>query len=120
MCFRDSRQQVGIEEPTVSPVQLRELRVPIEKKQMRVEQFAVAAKRPHKDLHGHDVEQQASVREDRSHLLNQYRTLAEEGALTLADETAAMPLEAPAADPAAASGAPRRSTLPRRHHRARR
>jgi hypothetical protein len=43
------------------------VRIPVEKKQMRVEQLALAPERPDEQRHGRDVEQQTSVRENCPH-----------------------------------------------------
>jgi hypothetical protein len=42
---------------------VREIRIPVEEKQMRVEQLAILPKHPDEYLHGRDVEQQTNGRE---------------------------------------------------------
>ena len=69
MRLGNSGKRIRFCDAPLLPVIVREIGVPVEEKQMRIEQFAVVAKDRHKYLHGYEVEQQPSVREDRLHRL---------------------------------------------------
>ena len=70
---------IRLRDPPVLSVIVREIRVAVEEEEMRIQQLAVAAKRPHEYLHGDDVEEQTNVREHGLHVSVQYRTPATRG-----------------------------------------
>lgn len=79
--FRDGCEPIGFRDPPLPAVVVGQVRVAIEKKQMRVEELALAAKDPHEYLHREDIDQETSVQPNPSHRFHDYLT-ADLGAST--------------------------------------
>jgi hypothetical protein len=58
----DGGNPIGLGDSALRPVVISEARVPVEEKQMRVEELVAAPKEPHKYFHREDIHQETSVR----------------------------------------------------------